>query len=801
MAITNVPKINGPSFGGVIYGLSLSVGYAQEPSKLTLDIVNKNGIYETPSLNSIVRITFGSFSFSGRIWSYNIKQTAEEKVLQVTIIDNSVILDRHYILLWKRGLFGRNGSLRNITRTYDFSDESIIVPIKNTRTGFPYTEFVQKPLGRVNVTRSSRDGNNGRIGNVFLLGDEKFANSECEIPDTWYSFNDLKGAVGGIINGNFPSNANFKSTHDGTLRSVLASWGSDLGFDFYWDFDNNQIVFYDVNRGISTSLPNSTSSNIISKDIGATMEGTFRQYGIAYTAMPKSAIKTLSASRNLTVLYTVRPFSINYFAMRVGITQNLGVLRSGWGAGRSESSFLHSAFLGYISRSLRDLFCLGNGDWEVLGYANQGISINKPAMISYLKKSGFQDMIEDLESFDATGLPNYNMVFVAHDPTLADRWHETEQKLLQYQGKWYRIPDKSGSFFYCNPTYTIEVDISVDPEGQTQEDNSEDFAGQRMYDRGGQMSHDETSAQEALGYEQLTSEIQNCAPIHINLKEAGILDGLINARLLSASLLESVNTLVIYPNSTRFVTNKIGFRSSLGRGNNPLETTYFEQKNQNIQNGKRNCARYDETLSRGSCSSAEEEARKIAIKRAGGTVDADLSEDDYVSGLVNKSSRHCNINLRGGNVRVHGPSDAAIQVVCRYSVNINKLSTYGTSQYIWSVGNPGGAGDVAEIRIANENVTDASEDTFQSGRKSEISRPRDCYVTNPRRTIKYVFAGEPQGVSLDVNSGLVNLDVTLSADGFTTTAVFANRTPRPSKARDTVRIVQSQFNRTSFNSG
>ena len=91
MAIKNVPTISGPNYGGVIYGLNMSIGYSAEPSKLTIDIVNENGVYSTPALNSQTSVTFGNFRFNGTVWSYSFKESAAEKTLQVTLIDNSIV--------------------------------------------------------------------------------------------------------------------------------------------------------------------------------------------------------------------------------------------------------------------------------------------------------------------------------------------------------------------------------------------------------------------------------------------------------------------------------------------------------------------------------------------------------------------------------------------------------------------------------------------------------------------------------------------------------------------------------------
>lgn len=799
MAINNVPKIIGPDYGGVIYGLNMNIGYSAEPSKLTIDIVNKDGNYLTPTLNTETQVSFGNFTFNGTVWSYNIKESAGEKVLQVTLVDNSIILDRFYVLLWKRGLLQLNGAKQTKDRIFDFSDETILVPQKNTKlSGFGYTRFEEKRLGRVSVKANSYSLGSRKVGNVILVGHEKFANSACDIPDTYYTFNDLKSAIP-VNMSSAPNNNIWKATHEGTLREVLSSWCSDLGFDYYWNFSSDSLVFYDVSRGIAT-IPDVISSNIISKEKSVSMAGTYRHYGIAYTAMPKSPVKTVNFSKSIVILYSASAYPISYFINKIGITQSINADSGKWGGKRSQNDFIHSGFLGFVCRSLRDLFCFQNKHWEALGYkTDSDIPTNKVQLINLLKNKLNYEAIGELESFDAKDLPNYNFTFLSRDATVADKWFEKEKELLQYIGKYYRSSDSSGSFFYCNANYTIEIEISVDPEGQVLEGDSLDFAGRKVIDRGGSMSHDETKIKELIGYEKLITEIQNCAPIHIDLKESGILDTLLSAKVINKDEAKKINTLVIYPNNDKFVKTKLGFTSRLSSGTHPLEKTIIDIKNANISSGRKNCTQYEKNLEKGSCKSAEEFARDTAIKQAGGVINDKDNPDDFISGLLTKTAKSCVLTLLNGTVTFFAPSDNPLQVVCRYTINVNKISTTDTEEFLWSIGSPGTANDVAEIRVSNENITDPDEDSYQKKRPGVLIKPADSVCATPQQEIKYVFAGEPTNINLSPGNGLSNLDISLSSDGFSTTATFSTKPPKPSKPNNMVRHVQSQFNRASYN--
>jgi hypothetical protein len=458
--------------------------------------------------------------------------------------------------------------------------------------------------------------------------------------------------------------------------------------------------------------------------------------------------------------------------------------------------------LGFLSRSLRDLYSFQNNHWEALGYkVDTGLIKDKGKIINILKKAGFQDMISDLETFDALGLPNYNFNFISRDEGVADNWFNLENELLNYHGKYYRIPDSSSSFFYCNANFTIEIEVSVDPEGQTIEENNLDFAGRKVFSRDGQMSHDTANALAELQFEKITKDVDSCAPIHFNLKESGLLDYFAVSKILSKEELDKVNTLVIFPNSESFVKKKIGLAVSKSRGSHPLETDINDMLRSNIDSGRKNCTNFEQQLEKFSCKSYEEIARDRSIKNIENSqgVSNNNNDDKLVSGLMNKTASSCSIRLLSGSITLFAPSDAPYQVICRYRITVNKISSFATNQFIWSDGSPGNADDVAEIRISNENITDPDEDSYQTQRPSSFIRPVDSSSTAPLIQAKYVFAGEPQGVVLSPRNGLTNLDINLSSDGFETSVTFSTKTPKPSKANSVVRYVHSQFNRASYN--
>ena len=798
--ITNIPRIVGPSFGGVIYGLSVSQSFSTEPTKLTLNIVNPAGSYTRPTLNQPATVSFGDFTFQGVIWSYEFKESADERTLEVVLIDNSIILDRKYVLLWKRGFLNENGQEARTNKTFDFSDESILLAVRDSKTG--NINWVEKVLGKASQEAKKRDLIGKIKGSLILVGREKFPESECDIPDNYYTFDDLKNTISSIVNAsNWPSNSKWRATHEGTLREVLSSWCADLGYDFYWDFSQNRLQFYDASRGITGNLPDSKASNIISKQTGSSMEGTFRQYGLAYTQKPKAPLKTLSETKVDKWNYSVSPVNMSYFAKKNGKSLNLSFSDgdSPYG-GRTISELRVAGLVKYVNEDLRDIHCLYKGHHEALGWEGKELKLNNPKIIDFLKKFEMGEMIDSYEKFDAENLPNFEIWLIKRNEAIHEAWKAFEEKMLTYEGRFYRIPDRPTEFYYCSPKMTANISVSVDPAPSLKEPNSDEFAGRYIYDRGGgQMSHDSAKIQESLKLKDMANELEFCKPKLINLADAGLFEELMECTDIIKNKAEASkkNYLLICPTQKLF-KSKLGFSAETTSGMNDLETTWIEEKNKSGMN--KNCKSFEEALKAGSCATYEELARKKAVKNVGGIpADERPEPPDWVSGLNNKIAHGCKIKTQKGSATFYLPSHSTLRVITTANADVSKISTHDISEFTWTVGNPGLANDVAELRIANENITDPDEDTFQKKRNSELIRPADVDASSPNMTIKYVFAGEPQGISLNPTSGLSSLDTTLSSDGFTTSATFSTRPPKPSKQNNMVRYINSQFNRTSYN--
>ena len=292
--IGNYPQ--GQFAGGYIYSFQVSQGFAESVNELKIDIVyDKNFPINMPekNLTNSYRIEIGDIIIP---YAYLIKFSksisATENIISCTFIDNSFILDRYYI-----GLTNRHKA------------------VARTAVNFPVNVYCQTTdlVGNVNINptqgsvkrfaaSSPLTGGDG-TGGLIILGKEKFTEQACDVPDVEYLFSDLWTVLNNIkLNGkavldsssDHPDSTD-PNTYTGTLREVLSSWGSDLGFSFYWDFLLNTLVVIDLRSAIDISpvqnfiesnFNSNSNLNITNYSQEESLEGTYFQAGVNYALKP-----------------------------------------------------------------------------------------------------------------------------------------------------------------------------------------------------------------------------------------------------------------------------------------------------------------------------------------------------------------------------------------------------------------------------------------------------------------------------------------------------------------------------------
>jgi len=836
MAISTIPNINGPNFGGVIYGLNLNINYSNSPSTLKLNIISKDGKYSIPNdwktySRTKVSVSFGNFKFVGFPWSYSLKETASERVLEVDLIDCSVILDRHYVLLWKRSIFDDRGELFKVSREIDISDETVLAPFWNLQKAnidFKETKLTKEVVERELYRAGRNDKGGSKKGNIIYLGREMFKPSRCDVPATYYYLRDLAEQAKTLKGVDLApiadaGNDKFQGTYEGTLREVLSAWCSDLGFDFYWDFRNDRLKFFDSKNGIRTNLSafsSLKSSGLLEKTISQSMQGTFKQYALAYTQKPKEALKVKTASFNFSILTTINPISPGWFLRKNSVRpspqaldgEGDGMLVSDWGGVRDQDFLKGAVFCNYINQNLRNILLMGGGsvtnglgelknisepEWNPMGMSLiQKLTSRKQQIVEVLKALN-PEQLKNLETIDAEGIPNYEIALVAFDQGLLEKWQRLESDYLDFIGQYYRHTVNSGSFFYCTPTTINEISVTVDPEGTFYEGQNIDFRGYKIFNRGaGNISQSADVIQESLNINdpEVAKSLNSVLNVHVDLTTS-----LKQATGVSEKEIPENGIIILYPNNNLFKKVIQEFGVKLSAGINPLESTWADTAatNQNIKN---NCLPFEEELRKNSCITAEEEARELALLKIMPPPD----QTELFSGLVSAASTKVNINFCGNVESFYGPSYAPYYVVTRYTINVQKITNLEDIDYIYFAIDGGGdlrADDVEKIEVLFDNSTDPLLDTYGFKREDEIPTAKSVSNESPQQTVDLLFAGNPpNNIPMSITDGLSSIDISYSSDGFKTRLKYSSRPPMKPKNEVILRKMQSQINRSSFNS-
>lgn len=265
--VIDINQVRGNFFGGLPYNISWSFGGGEEPSKLNVSVVNENGVYATPTptFNKTENIKIGNFSFEGYLVSYSIKQSPNQKILDLEYVDKAINLEK-----WFVGLHTKHGNKyqNNINRL-------ILV-------GKPY-----HPCD-TNLDSEISFSEGGQLQIDYcdpcpFMPEDKYDSacdpilSEFEIFDVYYTFNELISKIPSEFKVDIKNASKynkFKSQHIGSLKNVLSSWCNDLGLSFYWDPFLSKLIFLDRSAPIKIPPP-PTNWEIIDLNVGKSILNTF----------------------------------------------------------------------------------------------------------------------------------------------------------------------------------------------------------------------------------------------------------------------------------------------------------------------------------------------------------------------------------------------------------------------------------------------------------------------------------------------------------------------------------------------
>jgi len=282
---------NSYAFGGYIYNVSTNINFSDKPTEITVNIVLETTSFSQSTAffdikQSDLHCDAGIGGLSNEIWydlniegfqmknfllySYNFSIENGQKILNVTFKDYSVLLDKIYIGLFKKqgylmphvtscqiqlpircqdceytggSITGTGFSFRDINfGCYVGNNGNTVDLFQNTYYGIQnvFTEWQQTIINpaQVGKTINQFDLNGGYL----IIGTECATEERCNsAPNINYSFIELVSALrlnGITMAGSFPSGTGdsdfvYRNSYNGSLREVLQSWCSDLGYTYY----------------------------------------------------------------------------------------------------------------------------------------------------------------------------------------------------------------------------------------------------------------------------------------------------------------------------------------------------------------------------------------------------------------------------------------------------------------------------------------------------------------------------------------------------------------------------------------
>lgn len=382
------------------------------------DIVIKNG-------NGEATYSFKNF----KITSFSISKRDDQKILTLSLQDNSFVLDKIYVGLLGQEIAidsrseaeavvsniqmscprvgtssaGGEVTLNNLKQTLHFSNSAL----KNSlRDSFRKLNIKTRDLEYISgdeedvksnyiIIRSknrNKDIFNG-YGAIILLGEEDFKDAPCAAAEVSYAFGTLRKAiiklgielnsVGGTDGFKDKSNGKLRKAYHGTLKQVLSQWCQDFAYSYCVDFklsDKNRLVLQSVDLASSYTKEALLSTKLTLEDLEANQTTTkfvIKSEDLSYDLSAQQS-KIYSSfyfkdSREKQVEFEkdlgyAALKNINLNSVFPQLFGNRTSVRDFSGSFRNYNDVITSAILGKYSPSLRAIFNYSIGAYQALGF-------------------------------------------------------------------------------------------------------------------------------------------------------------------------------------------------------------------------------------------------------------------------------------------------------------------------------------------------------------------------------------------------------------------------------------------------
>lgn len=496
----------GEAFGGQIFSVSATIGGNGQATSLDINVVSKDGRYEIDKSNlsatKPVAISIGDDE-TGLVFkkmyliSYNISKSSNAKVLHLQYKDHTIFFNK--VFVGQINAHGNPASLLEdgeegkIRKNFEPGKEfNIKLPLQCapcSKTDVD-PETGLKPIQVIDKTFYSDAGFVTNVhpikGGVILLGTEEYTTNDCQLADVKYSFNELLHVLSEIgIEVKVDSDSKQPTLHDrgkphkrekhsGTLTEVLNSWCSELGFSWYWDWEEEKLAGVDnlSPQADLVSIKNKINnlnedSNIIvtDSDESFSLEGTYTQEGHSFVrkdARTADQSRTTYAGCHFVSALLYEVMGPEFF-----------------GGGRNLDELITSASLSKFNKDLRRLYNWGiigsklNGNLAADNDSLEHLGINAyyklnsdEATLIFGMDKGIGDIKSNFPGYSDVYGENADIYFVNYSEDLLRRWEKWEEDVADFIGKYYVTRGLMPDGMECAPSYQVGSKITTEPKSE-----------------------------------------------------------------------------------------------------------------------------------------------------------------------------------------------------------------------------------------------------------------------------------------------------------------------------------------------
>lgn len=520
-------------FNGYVYNLSLSIGSNGESSSLILNLALERPLTSAPTTSSIStqrrnarsidtdfnidesligsRVGYDisikgptggcSYTFKNfKIISFSINTKSNEKILTLTLCDNSIILNKIYVGLLGQhvGLDERSEKLVGVDnigihcpqagfgsafQTSKNVKMMLHFPVRNLATSLSSASYRTTPSPNFNyITMQSNDSNiqNG-AGAVILVGEEEFRDAPCAISEMSYTFKTLLQAmkqIGIVISSQDgqdslkdKSQGRIVKNFSGTLKEVLNQWCDEYSYSYAVDFTAEKITI----KGTDLSSPIPAAALLKTKSLLESLESVagvefviessdfdydlaqkkLKLYSSYYFKEGRDKSNSFQKDLGNQHFYSVQLKSIfpSWFGVPPISFSSIATsqaVRDKWksldfcGAKRTYAQVITSAVLGKFSPQLRQIYNYQLKAFEALGFT----FVNKDSMNSELRVTNDKELllrealsavmeIQSEQLFSELHEPMYLFHFGFYNSELVSEIERVESYIADFIGRHY----------------------------------------------------------------------------------------------------------------------------------------------------------------------------------------------------------------------------------------------------------------------------------------------------------------------------------------------------------------------------